>query len=403
MKADGIDPSRIPRDLHAQLHQKLMRTMDVPQPVSPERTWSGLMFGMTSPNNPLFPNQLTQSILRMREPGLREQLANAIPWRVGDPGVTVKQRLQASDRIANMLGISAAEKGGLGVRGSMDYTRIAELAQMWEKHPDWFTKTAAESWPNYVERLTSQVTGTSMKTGSFGGVWQDPMHAGTSAIDRHMINEFERTGTLFPSKADKTAFEKRAVERWNNANEDRPVKNYRQIPEGFLTKMKLEYVGTERHVKFRTPKGEISPNVPPYLARTDWPSEPSHVKVMGETYRRALDWNQRLAEQHNMNLFPSQWMEWDRIRRRFEPHENMFPGLENMPAMSRDQLRAVSAEHTASGHKTYGKVEGEEGQMSLKPTRPRPNPSRFAYFTVPPIAAAPGLQQVWSGQEGMQQ
>ena len=171
MKADGIDPSRIPRELHIPLHQKLMRSMDVAQPVSPERTWSGLMFGMTSPNNPLFPNQLTQSILRMREPGLRQQLADAIPWKVGDT-VSQEARLAASDNIANMLGISAESRGGLGVRGSTDYTRIAELAQMWEQNPQWFTKTNAEDWPSYVERLTSQVKGTAMKTGSFGGVWQ---------------------------------------------------------------------------------------------------------------------------------------------------------------------------------------------------------------------------------------
>jgi hypothetical protein len=392
MKADGIDPSRVPRELHVPLQQKLMRSMDVAQPVSPERTWSGLMFGMTSPNNPLFPNQLTQSVLRIREPGLRQQLANSIPWKVGDT-VSQEERLAASANIAHMLGIDAASKGGLGVRGSMDYTRIAELAQMWEKNPQWFTKTDAESWPNYVERLTSQVTGTSMKTGSFGGVWQDPAHAGISAIDRHMVNEFERTGKLFQNKAEERAFKKRAVERWNNANEDDPVKNYGQLKskgEGFLTKMKLEYVGNEQQVKLRTKKGGISPNVPPHLANVQWPSEPSHVKVMGEAYRRALDWNQKLATQQGLNLFPSQWLEWDRIRRRFEPHENMFPGLERMPAMSREQLRKVSEEHTASGHKTYGKTEGDEGQMNLQPTRPRKNPAGFAYFTVPPVVGAAG-------------
>jgi len=158
-----------------------------------------------------------------------QQLADAIPWKVGEK-VSQADRLAASDNIANMLGINAASKGGLGVRGSTDYTRIAELAQMWEKHPQWFSKTDAESWPNYVERLSSQVSGLSMKTGSFGGVWQDPAHAGVSAIDRHMVNEFERTGNLFKSPAEKEAFEKRAVERWNNANEGKPVENYGQLP-----------------------------------------------------------------------------------------------------------------------------------------------------------------------------
>jgi hypothetical protein len=405
MKAQGIDPSRIPRELHTELQQKLMRSMDVAQPVSPERTWSGLMFGMTSPNNPLFPNQLTQSILRIREPGLRQQLAEAIPWQVGDK-VSQEARLAASDNIAAMLGINAGSKGGLGVRGSMDYTRIAELAQMWEKNPTWFSKTDAESWPNYVERLSSQVTGLSMKTGSFGGVWQDPAHAGVSAIDRHMVNEFERTGKLFQNRTEQKAFEQRAVERWNNANEDDPVTRYAQLKqkgEGFLTKMKLEYVGNEQQVKLRTRKGDISPSVPSHLTNVDWPSEPSHVKVMGEAYRRALDWNQKLATQHGLNLFPSQWLEWDRIRRRFEPHENMFPGLERMPAMSREQLRKVSEEHTASGHKTYGKTEGEEGQMNLQPTRPRSNPAGFAYFQMPPVGGMPGLMRRVLGGEDQEE
>ncbi|WP_368414702.1 hypothetical protein [Falsiroseomonas sp.] len=86
-------------------------------------------------------------------------------------------------------------------------------------------------------------------------------------------------------------------------------------------------------------------------------------------------------------------MEWDRIRRRLEPHENMFPGLERIPAMSREQLRAVDAEHSASGHKNYTKVDAQGRKMRdipddeigdgvfLQPTRLRPNPARFGYFT----------------------
>ena len=405
IKADGIDPSRIDRNLHAMIQQKLMRTMTPEQPSSAAQTWSGLTFGMTSPNNPLYPNQQAASRLRLRDPAFLDQLANAIPWRAGDE-VPKKLRDQASDRVATMLGLQAANKGGLGVRGSADYTRIAELAQMFKTDPAFFGKTAEESWQNFVEKLSSQVPGLSMKTGSFGSVWQDPAQAGISAIDRHMVNEFERTGKLFKDDAQRVGFELRAVERWNKNNPQRLVQSFDDLKqqsgsEGFLTDMKLEYIGAPLEPKFRTAKGEINPNVPEHLQQANWVVEPKTVTKMGESYGRALDWNQQLAQQSGLSLFGSQWMEWDRIRRRLEPHENMFPALERMPAMSREQLAEVSAEHAASGHKTYGKVATEAGS-SLQPTRPRPYPSWFAYFTAPPIAATMGLSQQLQGDESDQ-
>lgn len=400
MKADGIDPSRINPGLHTLIQQKLMRTMTPAQPSSAAQTWQGLMFGMTSPNNPLFPNQLSSSILRMRDPQFLDQLASSIPWKAGDK-VPDQLRRQVSNKITDMLGINAGEKGGLGSSGTTDYTRIAELAQMWKKDPAWFNKTAGESWQQYVERLTSQVPGLSMKTGSLGGVWQDLANAGISAIDRHMVNEYERQGgALFKDADEKAAFEKRAVARWNSNYPKQKVKTYDQLKQqsgadGFLGGMKLEHVGNALNPKFRTAKGDINPSLPPHLANANFPVEPEKVNKMGAAYGRALDWNAQHAAAQGQELFPSQWQMWDRIRRRLEPHENMFPGLERMPAMSRDQLRGVSAEHAASGHKTYGKVEGDEGQMNLQPTKRRPNPARFGYFAVPPIAAfgALGAQQ----------
>lgn len=91
----------------------------------------------------------------------------------------------------------------------------------------------------------------------------------------------------------------------------------------------------------------------------------------------------------------------------------MFPGLENMPAMSKDQLAEVNAEHALSGHKNYLKVDAqgrklgdipdeEMGQgVFLQPTRPRPNPARFGYFALPPLATmgALGLGQQSQGNQ----
>jgi hypothetical protein len=395
IKADGIDPSRIPRNEHAMIQQKLMRTMTPQQPSSAAQNWQGLMFGMTSPNNPLFPNQLASSVLRLRDPALLDQIANAIPWRAGAP-VSKEMRIQGSNQVANMLGIQSGAGGGLGVRGSTDYSRVAELAQMYKQNPGFFGKTAQESWQNFAERIASQVGGLRMKTGSLASVWQDPAQASISAIDRHMANEFERTGKLFKNDAQRADFEARAVERWNRNNPQRKVRDYATLKqssgnEGFLNKMKLEYLGNVLMPKLRTKSGAISANVPPHLAQAPWVVEPEKVMTTGEAYQRAQDWNQQLAQQSGLSLFGSQWMEWDRIRRRLEPHENMFPDLERVPMMSREQLREVSGEHAASGHKTYGKEETDEGVVSLQPTRPRPYPAWFAYFTAPPIAAGLGL------------
>ena len=80
-------------------------------------------------------------------------------------------------------------------------------------------------------------------------------------------------------------------------------------------------------------------------------------------------------------------MNWDRIRRRLEPHENMFPGLEKLPAPSKEQLQGVLDQMTESGHKDYTKVPqmGSEGiDMRLNPTRPYLNPAAGAYFNREP-------------------
>lgn len=403
LKAEGIDPSRIDRDLHSKIQQKILRSV-TPDELSNARVWDGLVFGMTSPNNPLFPNQISQSRLRLRDPQMLDQLSSMIPWKAGE-NAPKALRKQYSDKIANAFGLDAASKGGLGSRGSMDYTRIAELAQMFKKNPDFFRKSADEPWSNFVERLSSQVPGLSMKTGSFGSVWQEPGTAAISAIDRHMANEFEKSGGLFKDANDRAAWEQRTVDRFNKANPKRLVKDFQELrqtsgSDSVIGKTLLEYVGQTKNSKFRSKGGDINKNVPEHLKSADWVVEPKQVNQMGAAYRRALDINDQIAQQHGLNLFGSQWMEWDRIRHRMEPHENMFPGLENLPAMSKEQLRDVSAEHTASGHKNYAKVDDQGrlvrnvpkeergGTYQLQPTKQRPNPARFGYFAIPPAAIA---------------
>lgn len=411
MKANPINPANVDRALHAEMQKKLGRTM-TPAELSDADVWNGLVFGMTSPNNPLFPNQATASRLRLRSPEMLDDLASSIPWKAGDevPGPV---RKAASDQIANRYGLGGFEAtGGLGTRGTADYTRIAEMAQLFKKDPNFFRKDPNESWGQAVERISSQLPGLSMKTGSFGTVWQDPAHAAISAIDRHMARELDKRGGIFATPGERTDWENRSVNLWNAREQARQAAELKKTGEinrpanlatdfadlqgksgadGFMGEMLLDHVGKALTPKFRLATGEINPQIPAHLAQASWVKEPASVFKMGRAYRQALDLNQKLADEAGLNLFMSQWMEWDRIRNRFEPHENMFPGLSKLPAMSIEQMRGVSEAHKATGHKTYGKdIEG-----ALKPTRPMPGlRSQMGYLAVPGVIGAGAMGSI---------
>jgi hypothetical protein len=399
MKANPINPANVDRELHGELQRKLGRTM-TPTPLDDAQVWNGLTFGMTSPNNPLFPNQVTASRLRLRDPQMLDDLSSMIPWKAGEE-VTAQQRKVVNDAIANRFSLDAAGKGGLGTRGTADYSRIGELAQMFKQNPDFFRKAPGEDWGQAVERISSQVPGLSMKTGSFGTVWQDPAHAAISAIDRHMARALEERGGLFETPAARTDWENRGVGLWNKRNPDNPVTNWSDLmtksgSDGFVGEMLLSHVGAAENPLFRVKGGGVNPNIPQHLAQADWVREPDKVFKMGAAYKRALEENQKLADASGLNLFMSQWLEWDRIRNRFEPHENMFPGLSKMPAMSVEQMRLVDDAHRATGHKTYTKT--PEGL--LPPTRPLGmNPSAMGYLGVGGAAAAPVLGSILNDQE----
>lgn len=405
MKANPINPSEIDRPLHAELQRKLGRTM-TPDKLSDSDVWNGLVFGMTSPNNPLFPNQMAASRLRLRTPEMLDDLASMIPWKAGDE-VPAAARKLANDQIASRFGLDAGSKGGLGVRGTADYSRVAEMAQLFKQNPEFFRKAPDESWTQAVERISSQLPGLSMKTGSFGTVWQDPANAAISAIDRHMARELDQRGGIFANPKERTDWENRAVALWNKrktadatkttekgkATEPDLAQNFDDLKakkgsDGFMGEMLLDHVGKALTPQFRTAKGEINPNIPQHLAETKFVREPETVFKVGKAYKQALDVNQKIANENGLNLFMSQWMEWDRIRNRFEPHENMFPGLSKLPAPSIEQLQAIDVAHKQTGHKTYGK--SDEG--FLKPTRPYAgNPSQMGLLGLGGAAVLPGI------------
>tara|TARA_R100001594_G_C3965396_1_gene246427 strand:- start:462 stop:833 length:372 start_codon:yes stop_codon:yes gene_type:complete len=106
---------------------------------------------------------------------------------------------------------------------------------------------------------------------------------------------------------------------------------------------------------------------------------------MGTQYKAALQANQEEALKHGLGVFSSQWMLWDRMRRRLEPHENMFPGLERVPRPSIEQVKRADDVHREAGFKDYTKeiIDEAEGEFRMRPTRPVSNPSKLAYFSIP--------------------
>jgi hypothetical protein len=310
------------------------------------------------------------------------RLVGMRPWSLTDP-VTKSEREAFSNELADRYGLGAASKGGLGVRGSVDYSGFTDMQDLFARDPAFFHRKADEAWPDFVERVASQVPGLSNKTGSFGVAWQPD--AGVSAIDRHMANRYADTILADPNK--RAAFQERAMNlalAQAAAGGRKAPASFEELPPGFVQELLLAEVGKSPEPILRTKSGAINPAVPPHLAGTDWISEPPKVSLMGETYKDVVNANEAATAGSGLHLFGNQWNTWDRIRRRLEPHENMFPGLENIPRMSTEQMRIVDAQHALSGHKNYSK-DLSTGEARLQPTI-SVDPSRLRYFALGGLA-----------------
>jgi hypothetical protein len=374
MKASGIDPSKIDPELHRGIQRKLMLSMDEPQGLSDAKVLSGLTFGYTSPNNPLTPNQLATSRLRMNSMEDLDRVINSRPWELTD-AVTKEQREAFSDTLANRMGLGAASKGGIGARGSVDYSGYTDFLDLFRRDPAFFHRKEGEDWTGLVERMATQVPGLSNKTGSFGVAWQP--EAGVSAIDRHMANRYMDTILADPAKRE--AFQKRALNlaamRAAKEGKEAPT-SFEDLNKGLIQELLLSEVGNSPSPKFRVKSGDVNPAVPEYLADVDWISEPQKAELMGQTYKDVVGANEAAMTGSGLHLFGNQWNIWDRIRQRLEPHENMFPGLEKIPRLSVEQMRAVDAAHGLTGHKNYSK----DSEFRLQPTKAG-DYKRFRYFS----------------------
>jgi hypothetical protein len=439
LKANPVDVANLPETTHAKLTAKLAATM-APTPGDKVSSFNSIVFGMLSPNAPLLPNEMGQARLRF---GSMEDVRKFASLYPENP--TKENLKELNQRLKKELGFISAGKGGLGIAITADISNIVNAARLFTKNPDFFVKRANESWADFVDKLTTQVKGFGTKTGSFGSVWQDPLKASISAMDRHMARIFGQellgnpelrkrfegivvdrfNSMLKKSKEATSAFNrrlknaeekgKRIVELNKNdeqtlkklkAKNDKRIKSIKaemastldSLPDPTATRAKTiddvlgqaQIYGADRVQKFvneavfaamgsrkatlLAKKGGINPNAPEYIKSVDWVETPKDFQVMSDSYRSALEINERRANELGVAVFPAQWTLWDRIRGRVEPHEVMFPGLEKLPALNDRQLGEAQKANKAAGYGTTPEA-GEKWKR-----RQIDSPSRLAYF-----------------------
>lgn len=402
LKSEGVNPMRLEEATRGKIHDRMM---DAVQPEGPSvvHPYNGMLFGMSSPNNPLTPNMIAVARTMAKSPADIRAMADMTPWSLGD-AATVKggrgsQRQALSREISSKLGLGAGKDGGLGVVGSADWTRMSDFAKMYDRRPSFFeapinSKDPA-AWEEAVGRIASQVPGLSYKTGSFGTVWQSPKTAQISAMDRHMASAFREN--LFADPKEQLAWERDLVNSFNKEYKLKGESKVASLDEmlklpggrGMYGDAALQYLGNHLDPQFRLASGEINPRLPEHLRGADWVLEPQNVLTMSPAYTRALRENARLAGNQGRAIFPEQWRIWDGIRNRMEPHEVMNPKLAEIGRMNLSQLKAARDAHAAAGYMT------SPGQV-----RPVENPGSLALFSAPAATVAAGGMGAFLDQQG---
>ena len=423
LKTNAVDVKSLPVELHGKLTAKLARTM-TPERGNDVQKFNGILFGMLSPNSPLLPNEFGQARMRFESMDDIRRFAGLLP-----DNPTKEQRKAVNQKLKKELGFTSAKSGGLGIGISVDLSNIVIAAKMFAKKPDFFIKKPNESWANFVDKLTTQVGGLGTKTASFGGVWQDPLMAGISAMDRHMARAFSEE--LLNNPEIRGRFEGMVVKRFNDLTAkskktsqkaDAKIRRAKtdkakakaiedkqdamqNLPDPTALKAETlddvlgqaEVFGADRikdfvneavfaamgsrKAKYLVKGGAVNPKLPESLQGVEWVEQPKDFQVMSDAYRLALEINAKRAKEIGIEVFPSQWTLWDRIRGRVEPHEAMFPGLEKLPALNDRQLAAAYAANKQAGYARNVKA-GQEWKRKSSLA-----PSSLAYFTPAVLAA----------------
>lgn len=406
--AEGLDPNRLPEEAYWAMQSKKVASVDprnYREGLTDNQVYNALMFGLTSPNNPLDPNLMAVNRLRATGPEDVAFMADQIPWNYSNKSERIKEltkdwkpkkfkdvaaskeagktkmktywvdgdgnpikafgklqeyrktkggdnretviKAQYSSKIQDAFGLQAEGRGGIGAGGSAVYTNLAEFAQMFRDKPQWFRQRADEDWVDYTQRLSAQMEGLGYKTASMADVWTSPAVAQIAPVDRHMARMM----------TDKTpSWQEEMVRLWN-AKKPNKVATYEELQttqggRGFISENAMNYAYMPKQsMTYRMASGELNPRLPEKVRDTQFFTDPEKVEIIPERYAEVI---RNIGQvRPGQEIFPSQWGEWDLIRKRNAPHQVMNPVIENYPRMSSDQMQRVRKKYSDNSFLTY--------------------------------------------------
>jgi hypothetical protein len=406
--AEGLDPNRMPADDYWAMQTKKVASVDPENyrgGLTDNQVYNALMFGLTSPNNPLDPNLMAVNRLRATSPEDVSFMADQIPWNYSNKSERLKEltkdwkpkkfkdvaaskksgktkmntywvdgdgnpvrafgklqeyrktkegdnretviKAQYSSKIQDAFGLQAEGRGGIGAGGSAVYTNLAEFAQMFRDNPQFFRQRADEDWVDYTQRLSAQMEGLGYKTASMADVWTSPAAAQIAPVDRHMARMM----------TDKTpSWQEEMVKQWNAKN-PKKVSTYEELQQtrggrGFISENAMNYAYMPKQsMTYRMASGELNPRLPEKVRDTQFFTDPEKVEIIPERYAEVI---RNIGQvRPGQEIFPSQWGTWDLIRKRNAPHQVMNPAIENYPRMSSDQMQRVRQKYSDNSFLTY--------------------------------------------------
>jgi len=317
-----------------QLYRKhaLTMTRDLDDPLERYNT---LLFGQRTGNTGFEDSQMLLPGMRARSQADIERLAAYIPegktWKdlttttylKGPDGKPLKdaegkkiidvigERKEISDRMIGDYNLQAREQGGLGIAGTSDFSASAELARLHLENPEFHKQQLGQSDKEYIEFLMNRIPGLSQKTASLSQLLLKPMTSEYGGLDLHM-------------------------NRYLGLN-----------PKEILSTQKVApSLGHPTHL--------TRPNVPQHIKNIlpeNLKSATGEVQMMSPEYERGTAMLNFLSGTKPFGTGMTQWQIYDKVRgNRFNPHEQLYPGIHHFPRMPDRRLEFVRAKEAEAGH-----------------------------------------------------
>ena len=131
---------------------------------------------------------------------------------------------------------------------------------------------------------------------------------------------------------DKTpSWQNEMIKQWN-AKKQNKVSTYEELQQspggrGFISENAMNYAyKPKQSMTYRMASGELNPKLPDKVKDTDFFTDPEKVEVIPKRYAEVI---RNIGQvRPGQEIFPSQWGQWDLIRKRNAPHQVMNPAIE---------------------------------------------------------------------------